>query len=138
MSSSLLSLVAILIALLYLKWVLIVLTLPLMALAVPHQQPQHKGSLWWKLMAAPNHVIEKLMRGGWQRYVLFQVAALPSVHLRQVVYRMLGAQVGERVVFHVGTEIRGITNLVVGGGASLVTSPCSMRAKACGSGAMSI
>lgn len=97
------------------KWVLIVLTLPLMAMAVPFQQQRRKGALWWKLIAAPNYVIERLMRGGWQRYVLFQVATLPSVHIRQFIYRMLGAQVEEKVVFHVGTEIRGITNLIVGG-----------------------
>lgn len=71
MQSTLLILLTIIVALLCMKWVLIALTLPLMAMAVPFQQQRRKGALWWKLMAAPNYVIEMLMHGGWQRYVLF-------------------------------------------------------------------
>ena len=105
----------ILVALIYLKWVLIVLSLPLMAMAVPHKQRKWGDPLWVKALAVPNLVIEKLMRGGWQRYALFQIGEVPSLHVRKAVYRLLGAHVGPRVVFHFRTEIRAPHCLFVGG-----------------------
>ncbi len=54
--------------------------------------------------------------GGGSRYFLFQVARLPSLHLRRWIYKSLGAKIGKRVVMHVGTEIRSLECLTIGDG----------------------
>ena len=109
-------LLLLLVALLYLGWVLIFVSIPLMALAVPHKQRRWGDPLWVKGLAVPDHILEKLMRGGWQRYVLFRIGTLPSLHVRKAVYRLLGAHIGKHVVFHFKTEIRAPHFLFVGGG----------------------
>ncbi len=79
---------SVLVALLYLKWVLIVLVFPFQAI--------HGQVL--------------------KRYMLYQVGLIPSHHVRRFVYRALGAEIGKNVVFHFKTEIRGIHRLKVGAG----------------------
>lgn len=56
------------------------------------------------------------MRNGWQRYMLFQVSMIPSLHIRKWIYRCLGAEIGENVVVHFQTEIRAPYNLKIGKG----------------------
>ena len=109
-------LLLILVALLYLKWVLIFVSIPLMAMAVPHKQRRWGDPLWVKGLAVPNRLLEKLTHNGWQRYVLFQVGTLPSLHVRKAIYRLLGAQIGPCATFHFRTEIRAPHYLFVGGG----------------------
>ena len=79
---------SVLVALLYLKWVLIVLVFPFQAI--------HGQVL--------------------KRYMLYQVGLIPSHHVRRFVYRALGAEIGKNVVFHFKTEIRGSHRLKVGAG----------------------
>lgn len=106
----------ILVALLYLKWVLIALSLPIMAMAVPYKKRRQPLALLWKALAVPNHIIGKLTRGGWERYVLFQVSLIPSIHMRRAIYRLLGTKIGPNAIFHFKTEIRAPHCLFVGGG----------------------
>ena len=98
--------------LLYFKWIMIVVTLPFMAAYAKYHNTRSKV---WKLLAVPAWALEKVMRGGWERYVLFQVAEVPSLHARKTVYKALGAHISERVVFHFGTELRAPYGLKIGG-----------------------
>ena len=110
---------SVLVALLYLKWVLIVLVFPFQ---VVHGQILKRWAgrkdypLFFKLLKQPYRFWEKLFRKGWQRYMLYQVGLIPSHHVRRFVYRALGAEIGKNVVFHFKTEIRGIHRLKVGAG----------------------
>jgi len=103
----------ILVALLYLKWILIVMMLPLQMMYAYYQN--HK-SLAAKLFAVPNWLIDKAFRGGVLRYTLFQISTLPSNHLRKWIYMGLGAQVEKNVIFHFRTELRYPWRLHVGKG----------------------
>ena len=105
----------VLVALLYLKYVLMVLVFPFQVLQVPFRRHQ---SSWPRIvLAAPFLVWNNLIfRGGWERYMLFQVGQLPSCHLRKWIYKALGARIGKNAVFHFKTEIRRPTGLVVGTG----------------------
>ena len=109
----------ILVALLYLKWVLIVVVFPFQ---VVHGQIFKRWGkskdipLLYRLLKKPYDVWEKLFRGGWQRYMLFQVGLVPSHHIRRFVYRALGAEIGKNVVFHFRTEVRGLHRLKIGDG----------------------
>ena len=103
-----------LVALLYLKWVLIAITLPLMAMN--GKRKNNPGSKLWALLSVPARVIERLMHGGWERFVLFQVSLIPSLHLRKAIYKFLGARISKNVVFHFKTEIRAPYFLFVGKG----------------------
>lgn len=116
--STLTLILLVLVALLYLKWVLIFLSLPVMALAVPHKKRRKPLAWLWKALAVPNHIIAKMTRGGWERYVLFQVSTIPSIHLRRAIYRLLGAKIGPNAIFHFKTEVRAPHCLFVGGGYS--------------------
>lgn len=110
---------SVLVALLYLKWVLIVLVFPFQAI---HGQVLKRWAgrkdypLFFKLLKQPYRFWEKLFRKGWQRYMLYQVGLIPSHHVRRFVYRALGAEIGKNVVFHFRTEIRGIHRLRIGNG----------------------
>ena len=110
---------AILVSLLYLKWVLIVAVFPFQ---VVHGRVLKK---WGKSKDAPlifrtldklYIYWEKLFKKGWQRYMLFQVGLVPSHHIRRYVYRSLGAEIGKNVVFHFRTEVRGLHRLKIGDG----------------------
>lgn len=108
-----------LVALLYLKWILIILAFPFQAI---HGQILKKwgkvqnAPLTYRVLDKPYHYWEKLFHKGWQRYMLFQIGLVPSHHLRRFVYRALGAEIGKNVVFHFKTEIRGIHKLKIGRG----------------------
>ena len=110
---------AILVSLLYLKWVLIILVFPFQVI---HGQILKKwgkaqnAPLVYRLFCKPYQYWEKIFRKGWQRYMLFQVGLIPFHYIRRFVYRALGAEIGKNVVFHFRTEIRGIHRLKIGAG----------------------
>ena len=84
---------------------------------INQQRLRHgKRGLLAKIVAGPYLVWEKIFRNGWQRYMLFQVGAIPSCHLRKWIYQLLGASIAPKVVFHVNTEIRAPHRLIVGKG----------------------
>ena len=95
------------------KWLLIALVFPFQVLYGSYKR--HR-SPFRKILAAPYALWERLFRNGWQRYMLYQVAFIPSLHFRRFIYKALGCRMGKRVVFHFGTEIREITRLSVGDG----------------------
>ena len=110
---------AILVTLLYLKWILIIVVFPFQVI---HGQilkkwgKEQNAPLVYRVFDKPYHYWEKLFRKGWQRYMLFQISLVPSRHLRRFVYKALGAEIGKNVVFHFKTEIRGIHKLKIGRG----------------------
>ncbi len=112
---SLVYILLVLVLLLYLKWILIVLLFPFQ-MVLAYMKRHRKYGKFYFLMASPYLLFEKICRGGWERYMLFQVSRIPSLHVRRFIYKALGVQVGKNVVFHVGTEIRYPTNLFVGEG----------------------
>jgi len=110
---------AILVTLLYLKWMLIIVVFPFQ---VVHGQVLKRWGdgkdipLRYKIIKKPYRIWESFFRYGWQRYMLFQVGSVPSRHIRRFVYKALGAEIGKDVVFHFRTEIRGIHRLKIGAG----------------------
>ena len=110
---------AILVSLLYLKWLLIIAVFPFQVI---HGQIIKKWGkdknipLLYKVLKKPYTMWEKIFRNGWQRYMLFQVGLLPSHHIRRFVYKALGAEIGKHVVFHFHTEVRGLHRLKIGDG----------------------
>lgn len=103
----------ILILAVYLKWILIIAILPFQSIYGAFQKKRSNKIL--KILAAPYWLIEKTLRGGWARYMIFHVSTLPSHHLRRAIYKIIGATIGEKVVFHYGTQIRAPYRLRVGG-----------------------
>ena len=110
---------AILVTLLYLKWMLIIVVFPFQ---VVHGQVLKRWGngknipLLYKALKKPYTIWESIFRKGWQRYMLFQIGLVPSSHIRRFVYKALGAEIGKNVVFHFRTEIRGIHRLKIGAG----------------------
>lgn len=105
----------ILVVIAYLKWILIVLLFPFQVLYGQVRRKKHQ-SLLLKSLTVPFVLWERLFRGGWQRWMLFQVAEIPSCHLRRFIYKAIGVSMGKRVVFHFGTEIRTPYKLKLGNG----------------------
>ena len=104
---------SILVGILYLKWILIILVYPWQAFFYQYRKT---GKTLWKVLGAPFWLLEKLCRGGWQRSSLYQISLFPSVRLRKLFYRGLGAECGPRSLFHFRTEIREPWQLRVGDG----------------------
>ena len=100
------------VVLLYVKWVLIAVIFPFM---VADGKYRKHPSLIWKLLRVPYRCIERVCRGGWGRYVLFQVSYIPSLHARRAIYKGLGADIGPKVTIHFKTEIRSPYRLIIGG-----------------------
>ena len=110
---------AILVTLLYLKWILIIVVFPFQVIHGQVLKRWGDGKdipLKYKALKKPYRIWESIFRNGWQRYMLFQVGLVPSHHIRRFVYRALGAEIGKNVVFHFRTEIRGIHRLKIGAG----------------------
>jgi len=85
----------------------------------------HKRSIVNKILAAPYKIWDQyLFRGGWTRYMLHEVAYLPSHHVRRFIYKSLGVNMGKGNVFHYGTEIRMPENIRMGGQIQLETTWC--------------
>lgn len=96
------------------KWIIIAALLPLQAFYAKYRRNKKKNL--WKLLAAPYSIIEKIFKGGAQRYSVINIGTIPSNHLRKWLYCILGANIDKQVVFHWRTEIRDPFNLTVGKG----------------------
>lgn len=103
------------------KWVLIAALFPFQIINVRRNKIKilrNRKVYWLYLLSAPYLIWERfIMHGGWQRYMLFQVGLIPSLHLRKWIYKCLGAQIEHDVRFHFKTEIRSPERLIVRGGA---------------------
>lgn len=104
----------ILVALLYLKWILIILMLPLQIMYGYYQN--HKSLRIAKFLGIPNWLIENLFKQGVLRYSIFNVGLIPSHHLRKWIYVAMGAHVSKNVILHFQTEIRSPWKLSIGKG----------------------
>ena len=111
---------SVLVALLYLKWVLIIMVFPFQVIHGQILKKWGNGKsvpLLYKVLKKPYSIWEDILfNRGWQRYMLFQIGLLPSHHIRRFVYKALGAEIGKNVVFQFRTEIRGIHRLRIGAG----------------------
>ena len=92
------------IVVLYLKWIFITLLYPLEACWGLYQN--HKSNKLFKLLAVPSYCIERMLRFGGGRFLIFDISTIPSNHLRRFLYKGLGAHIASKVVFHFRTEIR--------------------------------
>lgn len=90
--------------LLYLKWIFITLLYPLEVCWGLYQN--HKSNKLFKLLAVPYYYIERILRFGGGRFLIFNISTIPSHHVRRLLYKGLGAHTASRVVFHFRTEIR--------------------------------
>ena len=101
------------------KWILMALLFPFQVADKKRARAKkltgHKNIILY-VLAAPYVIWERLMRGGWERYMLFQVGVIPSLHIRKWIYKCLGARIGNKSVFHFKTEVRTPENLTVGEG----------------------
>ena len=105
----------VLIIIAYLKWILIVLLFPFQVLYGQVRRRKDQSLLLTSL-TIPFVLWERFLHGGWQRWMLFQVGEIPSCHFRRSIYKAIGVTMGNKVVFHFGTEIRTPYKLKVGNG----------------------
>ena len=104
---------SVLVGLLYLKWIAMFLIYPWQAIFFRYKKT---GSRLCKVLGSPYWLLEKILRGGWQRLSLYQISLIPSNHLRKWLYKGLGAECGARSLFHFRTEIREPWKLWIGEG----------------------
>lgn len=102
-----------LIALLYIKWVAILVAFPWICLLF--QFSKRKG-LFWKVLAIPGYAIEKITKEGVSRFVIINIGFIPSIALRKFLYRLLAVTMERNVVVHYKTEIRAPHKLQLGRG----------------------
>lgn len=76
----------------------------------------------------PINSIERLLHKGGERWFLFQVGTLPSIHIRKFIYKCLGAKIGPRAIVHFKTEIRKPELLSIGEG-SIIGDNCILDAR---------
>lgn len=75
-----------------------------------------KGTILYILLDFPCRVIEHFLHGGGERWLIYQLGLVPSLHFRRLAYRLLGADIAPKAIFHFKTEIREPRNLTVRGG----------------------
>ena len=97
-----------------LKWIFIILLYPLEACWGLYQN--HKSNRIFKLLAIPAYCVERILRFGGGRFLIFNISAIPSNHLRRLLYKGLGAHIASKVIFHFRTEIRDPWSLYIGQG----------------------
>lgn len=103
------------VVLLWIKWIFIILLFPGQVLYGYYKKHGNKKMLL--PFVVPNYLIDSgLLRGGGFRFSLYHIGLIPSHHVRKWIYRLLGASVGRRVVFHFRAEIRAPYYLKIGKG----------------------
>ena len=99
---------------LYLKLIFCVLFYLCMLLDVPYRKC--KQSIVNQCAHVPYWLINKILIGGGDRFVLEYISMIPSNHFRKWLYMGLGASISPKVVFHYKTELRSPQKLIVGTG----------------------
>lgn len=61
-------------------------------------------------------MVEHFLRSGGGRFVIFQIATIPSLHIRKWLYKGLGVKMGKNVTIHFRTELRCPERLSLGDG----------------------
>ena len=99
------------------KWIFIIAYYPFVCMhAKGRLFKLKKYTLLGDFLMLPLKCCEKILRGGGKRFVLFNIATLPSLHLRKWLYNGLGVDTGKNVVIHFRTEIRCPERLKIGDG----------------------
>lgn len=111
---TILAILAVLVFLLYAKWIFCVLYYPLMAMGAVGQNASNRKLAY--VLRFPMRVVEHFLRFGGGRFVLFQIGMIPSVHLRTWLYRGVGVKMGKNVTIHFRTEVRCPERLTLGDG----------------------
>ncbi|MCF0195764.1 MAG: acyltransferase [Bacteroidaceae bacterium] len=107
-------LLVIIIALLSMKYVLLLLAVFTQWGENRHRKGK-KGLFTW--VAHRIYRIDfKLCMLGYERWALYHFGYIPSVHLRRLIYKLVGVKMGKRVIFHFKTELRDPYKLVLGDG----------------------
>ena len=106
---------AFLVLLLYIKWIFIILYYPILSIAAyGNSISKNKRLAYW--LQFPKKVIEYFFRSGGQRFVLFHIGTIPSLHIRKILYKGLGVKMKKDVTIHFRTEIRCPERLCIGQG----------------------
>lgn len=110
----LISILILLILLAYLPWITIIVVYPWNVLAVyTWLHPQQR---WARPLAIPYRMVARFTRSGWEKFCAVHIGNLPSYHLRKWMYKGLGVQCEENVIFRYGTEIWSAHHLHIGKG----------------------
>lgn len=116
-----------------LKWLIILIVLPFHALYNRFRKKKYYSidKPIDKMMAIPYYLFEmKLLRSGWERWMIFQVGQFPSLHFRKFVYSVLGTLIGKEATIHFKTEIRAPYLLKIGRG-SIIGDNVILDARNC-------
>ena len=110
--------ISVLVLFLSFKWLLIICVFPFQVINSQIRKKWSCGNLpiCAKILELPYRIWEHIFRGGWNRFMLYHVSFIPSCYMRKTIYRLLGAKIGKRVVFHFRTEIRNANGLTIGDG----------------------
>lgn len=96
------------------KWVILFLLLPSLNAFGKYKKT---GKAIYKFFAIPFLFINnKLCRGGYILWIFFKVGMLSSCHLRLWLLKLAGADIAEKVIIHIGYQIRTPWNLRIGTG----------------------
>ncbi|MBQ8672676.1 MAG: acyltransferase [Bacteroides sp.] len=107
-------LLVVLVGILYLKWIAVFFLYIMEIFWCLYQK--HKPSLFYKVLAMPSYALIRILRNGGGRFVLFNISAIPSNHIRKQLYRGLGVSIEKNVTFHFRAEIRAPYKLKIGRG----------------------
>ena len=110
----LISILIFLILLAYFPWIAIIVVYPWNVLAV--YTWLHPQKRWARPLAIPYRMVARFTRSGWEKFCAVHIGHLPSYHLRKWMYKGLGVQCEENVIFRYGTEIWSAHHLHIGKG----------------------
>lgn len=102
-----------LVILLYLKWIVVILFLPFQFL-YSFGSKYIKNSTVAFFFKLFYWGIQKISRGGIERFCIYTMSLFPSCRIRRLYYILIGVNIGKNVVFHFKTEIRKPLNLYIG------------------------
>lgn len=103
----------VLVGILYLRYIVFAICLPLMWFNALYMRRKRKVFL---LLAAPYKVINRVTRSGIYRYLDYMAGMMPSMTVRKLFYRMAGARIAPKVTVHFKCEVRDPLGLTVGQG----------------------
>lgn len=99
---------------LYLRWIIIILFFPCQWFNTLGRKCDQRLFEW--ILRFPYRVLHRISKGGFSRYVVYEVGLIPSFVIRKMYYKAMGVEMGERVVFHFRTELRDGYGIKIGDG----------------------
>lgn len=110
---TLLFILMLLVIILYIKWIFILLILPIQRM---YSYYMHNRNVFTTIISIPYRIVNKIFNGGYELWSLYAIGLVPCHHFRDFCIKMAGVKMAKHSIVYIGFKIRSPWNLKIGKG----------------------